>query len=456
MLADDRSIVRGPFREGDEPPSDEICESGNFEALIRLLRSMERPSFEPLSIEKLPLFLAAYQGLCPPGEGIEDLENALERLFGLPIRAALWETNVLPARLNPYYTAWLDTALHRSELVWFGCGKERTGLCFESDYELFQCGGKETKKTDEYAASTEISDIFDRAAGRLSLIDVMNASGHNVDDITGALWENAWQGRLSNDDYETVRKGIMNSFTAEKQPEKREQRRIGFNRWKNSRPFSGHWFSLSSGEETEADPLDAIERDKDRIRQLFIRYGILFRDLLRNEMPTLQWGRLFRTLRLMELSGEITAGWFFKDIPGPQFYCPAALRVLNRPLPEDAVYWMNAADPASLCGTGIEALRGNLPSRLPSTHLVYRGPELVLVSRRTGKDLEFMVSPDHPGIGDFLNFFTVLLTRAFQPVKRITVETINGEKALDSPYLPALRAFGFKRDYNGIVLVRSY
>ena len=52
----------------------------------------------------------------------------------------------------------------------------------------------------------------------------------------------------------------------------------------------------------------------------------------------------------MELSGEILVGHFFSGIPGPQFMSHRAFRQLPRGLPEDAVFWMCATDPASLYG----------------------------------------------------------------------------------------------------------
>jgi len=61
----------------------------------------------------------------------------------------------------------------------------------------------------------------------------------------------------------------------------------------------------------------------------------------------------------MELSGEIYSGHFFDRISGIQFISPAALRQLKDGLSEDCIYWLNACDPASLCGIGIDAHRDN-------------------------------------------------------------------------------------------------
>ena len=118
----------------------------------------------------------------------------------------------------------------------------------------------------------------------------------------------------------------------------------------------------------------------------------------------------------MEFSGEVVAGRFFDGVRGLQFASPSALESLVSPPREDVVFWMNAADPASLCGVDLDALKSFLPSRLPTTHLVFHGPRVVLVSRRTGRDLEFRVPPQEPRIPDYMSFVKTLTGRDQQPL----------------------------------------
>lgn len=213
----------------------------------------------------------------------------------------------------------------------------------------------------------------------------------------------------------------------------RSGRRASFRRWQATRPFFGHWFTLRP-EEGPQDALEEEELKKDRVRVLLQRYGILFRELLARELPSLQWGRLFRTLRIMELSGEVLAGHFFEGIPGLQFMSHAAFRELRAGLPEDAVYWMNAADPASLCGVDVSGLKGSLPARHATTHLVFHGQRLVLVSRRRGRELDVRVDGEHPHLEEYFGVLKVLLTREFQPLRSIDVEKVNGKPAVKGAY----------------------
>jgi ATP-dependent Lhr-like helicase len=158
----------------------------------------------------------------------------------------------------------------------------------------------------------------------------------------------------------------------------------------------------------------------------------------------------------MELSGEVMAGIFFHGIPGLQFVSHQAFRRLQRKLPEDAIYWINAADPASLCGTQLDSMRGTLSARLVSNHLVYRGNRLAVISNRNGKDITFFVPPDDPHLAEYFVSLRHLLTRKFLPIRRITIETINDEEAPKSPYLPVFRtSFDVAVDYKDVTLYRK-
>jgi ATP-dependent Lhr-like helicase len=218
--------------------------------------------------------------------------------------------------------------------------------------------------------------------------------------------------------------------------------------------MEGHWLRIDAPP-AERDVLEEEELVKDRIRQLFKRYGVLFRDLLANELPPLQWRSIFRSLRLMELSGEVLSGYFFEGISGPQFISHEAFWVLQEPLPQDAVFWINATDPASLCGLGLESIHG-LPPRIASTHLVYRGNRLVMISKRLGKSLDIFVEPDDARLADYLGLFKDLLAREFQPVQRIVVEAINDAPALSSPFAGALREFGFRSARSALELWKEF
>jgi ATP-dependent Lhr-like helicase len=296
----------------------------------------------------------------------------------------------------------------------------------------------------------ELSPIkFPDAKAKYDFAALETITDSNPSVLAENLWEEVWGGRISNDSFSALRRGLQQNFKIPEIPEdkkktdrytRRRSGRIQLSQWKGSQSYPGNWFLFPEIENgPEKDLIEIEERKKDRVRLLLDRYGILFRELLHREQAPFRWRDIFRTLRLMELSGEILAGYFFKDIPGPQFISHHAFRLLQEKRSEDAVYWINAADPASLCGIPLDALRGKLPSRIESNHIAFRGKSPVLISQKRGRDLIFLIPPEDPNISEALSALRHLLTREFQPLRRIIIETINEKESISSPYLPALK-----------------
>lgn len=77
-------------------------------------------------------------------------------------------------------------------------------------------------------------------------------------------------------------------------------------------------------------------------------------------------------------------------------------------------------------------------------------------SVKFGKELRFHVPADYPRLNDGLDFFKVLLSREFNPLKKIFVEKINGKDALSSEYAGILRGLGTVSAYNGLELRKKY
>ena len=454
-------------------PEDDLCDGENFEILLRLARARAVPSLEPLPAEKLPLFMAAHQGLALPVAGSEAIYRVLEQLVCLPLPAALWEAEVLPARIMGYDPAWLDQVMQEGELVWVGSDGRRVSFCFPTDLDLLAeeegAGGEpplvagSEEPLPDGASPDEAAGppaLLPDTGGRYDFWTLRSRTGLEPAELSDRLWQAVWQGRVGNDTFLALRKGLFTHFKvpqAAADPSRRRGRgrpggRAGFTRWKGSLPFAGNWYRLPRPEPAE-DPLESEERRKDRVRLLLDRYGLLFRELLMREFPPFRWNRLFRTLRLMELSGEVLAGYFFHGLSGPQFISHEALRRLERALPEEAVWFMSAVDPASLCGLPIEPLKDRLPQRREGAHLVFHGSRLVLVSERFGRSLTAHVPPDDGHLQSYFVALRHLLSRRFRPLRRLVVETINGVEAARSPYAEALRTgFDLAMDYKRLVI----
>jgi ATP-dependent Lhr-like helicase len=462
------ALLKDPVAESGER---QLCDAENLEILLRLLRAEARPAFEPRPLEELSLFLADHQGLTAPGEELDGLRQRLEKLLGFPAAAAEWEGALLPARMVPYFPAWLDTLQQETDLLWLGCGRRRLTFTFPADVELLgesRHGEEQEAEGQENGGERPGVSALLPAEGRHGVEEAAAVRGLDPGRAMEILWREAWQGRVSSDTFLPVRRAIEARFQPPDPAPVRPGRirggrrggrgtRAGVARWAPAaRPYPGLWFALEPPVESR-DALEEEELNRDRVRLLLDRYGIVFRELLARELPALQWGRLFRTLRLMELSGEVLAGCFFEGIPGLQFASHGAFRRLRRGLDREAVFWCSAQDPASLCGVALEGLRGAVPARRATTYLVYHGTERVVTALRRGRQMEIAVPPEHPRLPEYLSFLRVLLGRQQHPLRAVEIESINGEPALASPYLEIFRSlFSVTREARSIKLRKRY
>jgi ATP-dependent Lhr-like helicase len=465
VLIEEGVLVGDPLLKGSVEA--EICDAQNLELLLRRARKAQRPSFRALPADHLPLLLASQSHVVrPEGEeeqtGEEGLKPVLEALFGYPALAESWEGELFPARLPHYSGAWLDRLLAGSELRWLGCGQRRLTFCFENDLELFH---EAPSAEAAEAARLELERLLPTRHGRYAFWDLQESRGLASVELVQRLWGAAWRGWVSSDRFETVRQGLSSRFAAEpaggqagagrRRPGARSGR-AGYDRWRASRPSAGAWFAINpvSDPAAEVDALEQEDLSRDRARQLLRRYGILFRELLERELPPLQWPAVFRALRLMELAGEVLSGHFFEGIPGLQFLQPAALSLLEKGLPAEALYWISAQDPASPCGLGLPI--AGLPPRQAGTHLVFHGSRLVLVSKGRGRELEVCVSPEDPLLARAMELFRAHFRREFAPWNIVRVARINGQPARSSPYRRPLLELGFMEEYCGLVLRARY
>jgi ATP-dependent Lhr-like helicase len=511
-LAREERVIVGRLTKGAD--TDQVCDAKNLESLLRISRAAARPAFQPLGGEYLPLFIAQVQGIrrmqrmqglrrthgnhrlqgaAGAGNGPDALKAVLEQLFGYPAPVELWESSIFPARIEDYSTGWLDSLFSASDLMWFGCGNRRASFCFFPDYPLFF----------EDGCGEAVMRFFPDPSGKYSFVEMLHRSSMGGEELHTRLWEAVWEGKVLNDSWSSIRSGGYRKF--DPAAFSRRSGRLRADRWTAGRLYSGGFFlyrpegdissfevsaaveqsdskepaaseKLSAPEEPAASEkpfvsekpsqstktsdserqLEELEMNKERVRQLLLRYGLLFRELLENECPGLRWGRLFKTLRIMELSGELVGGYFFQGVPGIQFISPPAFQLLRYGLGEDEVYWMNACDPASLCGVRLENPDPRLPPRIPANHIVYRGTVLVLVSRRRGRDLRIFTPPDDPFLQEYFDVFRSWLERDFHPETSVKVERINDEPVRESPYAAALLDFGFRKGYRYFSLEKKF
>jgi ATP-dependent Lhr-like helicase len=439
--------------------TDLICDAENLELLLRLTRAGARPEIQERPASILPFFLALRQGFFPvtPAAGLG------EWAAGLCLPTNLWEAEILPARRKNYHPQSLDEELREGRLLWYGAGKGRAGFCRPEDLDLFNTAPETNSRAE---TPLPPADFFDRPRDYWEIKDAAGATNSGMADkvLIPAIWEQAWAGKLSADTWEPLRhvsgdhvsgdrvevekEGAYSPFTSNYRRVPKALR----DRWKQGAPLPGRWYSLES-ETVAEDPWFQDELDRDHVRLLLRRWGILCRPLLERENSA--WARLLPTMRRMELAGELVAGRFFSGINSLQFASPAILRELEaaeQPGPEAPLFWMNAADPASPAGLDIEGLDPRLPARSPRNRLYYRGAELIAVSKRNGKELAVFIPPEDPAAEKLVELIKAPRQRYVSPEKKLAIETINNTGAVASPYGPLFIRQGFISDRGKLFL----
>ncbi|MDR2607797.1 MAG: DEAD/DEAH box helicase [Treponema sp.] len=460
-------VMNVSVKSGNAIEEDLVCDRENLELLLRLSRKKNRAQVKESPPSVLAPLFAMRQGLLPRNGNI----SAVESLYGYAAPVRLWETEFLACRSN-YRPEILEQEIREGRLIWYGAGKEKIAFCVPENFELFFAHASAPVTDTKVFENSD--EFFHRPR---DFWEIKEASGLGLAECVEFIWKEVWNGRLSSGTWEALRKGIEQGFKAESSEEipavtkgftnpafsrAGRERRIPAalrQRWQNGSPLPGTWFSLDMDSFTEdSDPAYEDQLNRERVRELLKRYGIIARPLLEAESPLLSWRNLLPSIRRMELAGEIIAGRFVSGIDSLQFALPSIIRELDEA--QDAsfrdIYWMNAADPASPAGLKINfddpAYRENLPSRLPLSRLCFRGNKIAAVSKRNGKELEIFTGPDDPDIIKILEFIKMPHTRSIHPEKKILIETINGQSAALSPYKAALKSMNFLQDRGNLIL----
>ena len=463
--------------EGNGLVCDMVCDRENLELLLRLSRRKSRPELKERPAKILVPFLARRQGLAGTGACTADVNAPWKKLCGITAAAKLWESEFFPCRCPSYSGEMFDREIREGRLVWYGAGREKAAFCTPEELDLLAPVSPAPDFNSHPSGDPLPADFFDTPRSFWEIKDALlnKAEPASINDCAIALWEEVWKGSLSSDSWEPMRRALENGFTfqtadpgASIDPDRNAGRR-SFRvpraireRWRTGPPVRGNWFSLAGddgGLNPPDSPLEEEELNRERVRLLLNRFGILARPLLEKEAPLLSWSKLLPAIRRMELAGELVAGRFFSGINSLQFATLKIAEELENAEADNGIYWMNAADPASPAGLSIEGILSGCGTdsnqtirRVSSSRLCFRGAELLAASSRGGKDLEIYIKPDDPDITGALSFIKIPKTRNVHPENKITIEKVNGKAAGASVYSSILSGLGFVKDRGKMVL----
>jgi ATP-dependent Lhr-like helicase len=355
-------VLRGAFERRDVV---EWCDRRLLARIHRYTLNRLRAEIEAVSPADFMRFLFAWQHAAPSHRlvGVDGLREVVESLSGFEAPAAAWERAILPARVEPYLTAQLDTLCLTGEISWARISPPdrpadgaptvvaATPVAIFPRAHSDQWGGL---GLEENALSSDARRVTEFLARKGASFDHEISAGCGLDGaaLSSALGQLVGGGCITSDGFGGLRGLIGN----------RTPRGHVAGRWSLlRRPPSG---------DVETRALDTgEERTEFRAWLLLRRYGVVFRRLLTREPGMPPWRDLARVYRRLEARGEIRGGRFVSGMSGEQFALPSAverLREIRRTAPDGSLLTVSAADPLNLTGivTAGDRIRAQSGSRV--------------------------------------------------------------------------------------------
>ncbi|MCQ9162872.1 ATP-dependent helicase [Arthrobacter sp. STN4] len=486
-LAADKRITEGEFLPNRAEGG--VAEWCDVEVLRRLRRrslAALRAEVEPVDAATFGRFLPAWQHVStasgPPAlRGLDGLLTVVDQLAGVPIPASAWEPLVLAQRVPDYRPAMLDELTATGEVVVSGAG-----ALGGSDGWLSLHVAESAELTLNPVADFAESPLAGRLLSGLSgggayffhQLREMAADGPDDvpadDELTAALWELFWAGRISNDTFAPVRALLAGGHSAHRQrpaPSRLRPARSGrYGRLpgraasgqRGAPPLgAGRWSLLPGPWQAGPDARTGAAQTTLRshaLAELFLdRYGVVTRGSVMAAGVPGGFGLMYKVLARLEETGTCRRGYFIEHLGAAQFAVPATvdrLRAFSQdaavnPRPPQALA-LAATDPANPYGAALAwppLESGHRPGRKAGALVVMVDGALVLYVERGGRTL-LCFSDDDARVALAAGALVQVVKGG--GVDRLAMEKVNGAGILDTPLAAALLGAGAYSSPSGV------
>lgn len=464
---------------------DEYLETHLLEQIHRRTLSVLRGEVQPVSLYAYADFVARWQHLHPETRLRDEdaTETVLAQLRGAALGGAVWERDILPARVANYASQDLDAATENGGWVWVAEGNDpkrmRVRFFARGKGALFMS----EPRTEDLGASANTAYEFLKEEGASFATDIQSGTRLKGEELAHALVELTLRGLVTNDQIATLRNlvehgAVVRTGKLDAPPRKlssgletdlnerlgprpmkmtryREAKRRTMDRIQRSiaqqaTPWKGRW-TLTHRAGILGAPLTKEERAEKWARLLLQRYGVVTRLALdRQETPDPEL--VYAEWQRMEWRGQVRRGVFVQGLLGLQYALPDAVEQL-RALPRGAdakraLYTLNATDPANVFGGEGSGLGF---ARVPSTHIVLAAGAPVLIAHENGERLTVPPETEPAEVRAALREFFM---RANAP-RHVMVREWNEGNVLGTPGEGLLQELGFYRIPKGMELWRK-
>ena len=361
----------------------EWCERHLLARIHRYTLKRLRREIEPVEPRDFVRFLFEWQHVAAASRvsGPEALPAVLAQLEGFEAPAALWEAEVLPARVKDYASSWLDDLCTAGRTMWTRLRPLANGT---------QGGGRSSLRTtpilllprraaptwsrlasaaaDDEALGGRAQRVFDflETHGASFFDEIAEGARLLRAELEDALAELVVRGRANCDSYAGLR-ALLVPAAKRATAASRSRRRVALFGIEDA----GRWNVVRTP--ASGDAKASAEAIEHVAHTLLRRYGVVCFQLLEREAAWLPpWRELVRVYRRLEARGEIRGGRFIAGVTGEQFALPdaiATMRAVRKQPPDDALVCLSASDPANLLGT---VLAGAKVPRVTGSRVLYR------------------------------------------------------------------------------------
>src|SRR5262249_6991550 len=306
-------VLRGRFTRESKAADSEIewCNRRLLARIHRLTLGRLRKEIEPVTSADFVRFLFTWQHVMPGTQlhGVDGTLQVLKQLQGYEISAAAWEAEVLRRRIVRYTPELLDRLCLSGEVMW-GRLSPHPSLVVDTIASSRSRRIRPTRVApvaiflredvswllEPVPQSNGISqsgrEILEalRRRGASFLPDLTKTTGLRTSHVKDGLLDLAAAGIVTADGCEHL--GAL--------VDAKRRRGEGSSRLKMPRHAAGRWALLEFPTTTPSTD----ERAEAFARQLLLRWGVAFRDLLARETLAPAWRDLLIALRRMEARGE--------------------------------------------------------------------------------------------------------------------------------------------------------
>ncbi|WP_343320321.1 DEAD/DEAH box helicase [Arthrobacter sp. TMP15] len=484
-LSADRRVTEGEFLpQRAENGASEWCDV----QVLRQLRSRSlaalRAEVEPVDAATFGRFLPAWQHVTAASSstalrGLDGVLTVVDQLAGAPIPASAWEPLVLASRVANYSPAMLDELMATGEVVVSGSGALGSNDGWLS-LHIADSADLTLQPSTDFTA-TEFQERILAALGNggayfFHQLREMTAEGpdHPPSDseLTNALWELLWAGRVSNDTFSPIRALLAGGHTAHKQktPSSRlRPARAGrygrlpgrsLSSQRGAPPVGAGRWSLLSGASSAEDAISTTQATlrSHALAELFLdRYGVITRGSVMNVGIPGGFGLMYKVLARLEESGKCRRGYFIEHLGAAQFAVSATVDRL-RTFSEDAALAVKAptalalaaTDPANPYGAALPwppLDSGHRPGRKAGALVVLVDGALILYVERGGRTL-LCFSEDDSAIALAAKALVQVVKRG--AIDKMAIEKVNGGDILGTALAHSLLESGAYSSPRGV------